>query len=284
MYERQQILIKYLTWSRRPLSLEELQRKTFLLWHEQLRDLGTRFYAYAPTESGPESFTLSHELKQLANKKIIHGDESGFTHASRDEGKPLPLDRRVQSAIERSFWRYATYDCADLLRAISEQYPDQVTAQHRRVDGDPTQILTIGYEKSFVEELLQALTTNGVRCLIDVRRNPTSRRYGFHKRTLRDLAQAFDISYYHFPDVGISSDRRTGVHSACDMSELLREYEATTLPLLTKTLEEIAGLCQRKRCALMCSELDPTYCHRTPLANKLKAITNLQVKHLAPAK
>jgi uncharacterized protein (DUF488 family) len=47
-----------------------------------------------------------------------------------------------------------------------------------------------------------------IRRLIDVRSNPTARRYGFHESTLDRLVNRLSIEYRHFAELGIRSEIR----------------------------------------------------------------------------
>ena len=47
-------------------------------------------------------------------------------------------------------------------------------------------LFTIVYEGKNIEEYVQVLEENMVKVVVDVRRNPVSRKYGFSKTRMRD--------------------------------------------------------------------------------------------------
>ena len=65
-----------------------------------------------------------------------------------------------------------------------------------------------------------------MRCIIDVRANPVSRKYGFARRSLSETAAKLGLTYSHHPELGISSERRKGVETATDFRQLFNYYEA----------------------------------------------------------
>lgn len=70
----------------------------------------------------------------------------------------------------------------------------------------------------------------GIAALIDVRANPVSRKYGFARSSLSDIAGKLDIDYTHIPELGISSKDRSQLCDFDSYQELLDRYERKTLP------------------------------------------------------
>lgn len=62
-------------------------------------------------------------------------------------------------------------------------------------------LFTIGYEGSSLDGYLNRLIKNNVRTLIDLRRNPLSRKYGFSKKTLAETVKKLGIDYVHIPEL-----------------------------------------------------------------------------------
>ncbi|MGH2622635.1 MAG: DUF488 family protein, partial [Sphingobacterium sp.] len=104
-------------------------------------------------------------------------------------------------------------------------------------DSKPTSnsiiLFTIGYEGVSLESYLLKLIKNGVKVLVDVRRNPLSMKFGFSKTLLKKYCSAVDIEYIHIPEVGIESESRKSLNSQADYDKLFENYKKTNL---TRTL------------------------------------------------
>jgi uncharacterized protein (DUF488 family) len=139
------------------------------------------------------------------------------------------------------------------------------------------ELFTIGYEGASTESLFHSLRINKIQILCDVRKNPVSRKPGFSKKALMAVCEANKISYLHFPQLGIDSDRRKNLHSEEDFERLFKYYQEKVVPAGHKEMAEILE-CIRdsKRIALMCFEKDPANCHRSRLAETLLAMGNGQ--------
>ena len=81
-----------------------------------------------------------------------------------------------------------------------------------------------------MDGFLNLLVQSGIRRLVDVRNNPISRRYGFHKATLGRLCGFLDIDYQHVPELGIQPVLRQTWRSAADYEVLFGRYVAESLP------------------------------------------------------
>jgi uncharacterized protein (DUF488 family) len=133
---------------------------------------------------------------------------------------------------------------------------------------------TIGYEGSSFEGYLNRLISNNVRMLVDVRRNPLSRKYGFSKRTLSDTLEKLGIRYLHIPELGISSDKRQALNTQADYDRLFASYENNELKRNQQALHELLQVCLTwKRVAITCFEAEVCMCHRGRIA---KALSGLQ--------
>ncbi|HUS46500.1 MAG TPA: DUF488 domain-containing protein, partial [Phycisphaerae bacterium] len=139
---------------------------------------------------------------------------------------------------------------------------------------------TVGYEGWLADGFLNALLRAGIRCVVDVRHNPTSRRYGFHKSTLAKLCAEVGIDYDHRPELGIPPEHRRSLRSNDDYEKLFEQYETDTLPRQAAALQAVAGVMGSKPTALMCAEADPERCHRSRLARAIAERTGLSVCNL----
>lgn len=124
-------------------------------------------------------------------------------------------------------------------------------------------IFTIGYEGRDFEEYAAVVVAHDVRMVIDVRKNPISRKFGFSKNRMRGLLRSEGIEYLHIPRLGIESARRKGLKNRSDYEELLDWYGQEVLPLELESLQVIADSARTyERVALTCFEADPKMCHR----------------------
>lgn len=131
-------------------------------------------------------------------------------------------------------------------------------------------VFTIGYEGRNIEEYSAILESNHIRLVVDVRRNPISRKPGFSKTRMREYLASCGIEYRHFPELGIDSDRRYSLRTNGDVENLLDWYRSELLPEKAKALEALVALAKcYGTIALTCLEADPSHCHRSAVAEKL---------------
>jgi uncharacterized protein (DUF488 family) len=141
-------------------------------------------------------------------------------------------------------------------------------------------VYTAGYEGLLVDAFLDGLIRSGIQRLIDVRNNPVSRRFGFHKSTLARLCASLDVEYVHLPELGIPPSDREAIQTPADYANLFVRYQADVLPRETEKVREAAALVQSAPSVLVCMEADPEFCHRSRLANAVAVHTGLPVVHL----
>ena len=87
-------------------------------------------------------------------------------------------------------------------------------------------VYTAGYEGQQVDAFLNMLMRNGIQQLLDVRNNPVSRRYGFHKTTLGRLCKSLDIEYVHRPNSASRPRCGKALRRRRITTRSLGEYEA----------------------------------------------------------
>ena len=150
------------------------------------------------------------------------------------------------------------------------------TRVENRPEAKPA-VYTVGYEGLQVDGLLNLLLREGIQRLIDVRHNPVSRRYGFHKSTLSSLCQKLDIEYEHVPELGIPSESRANLHHPRDYQMVFEQYEKNILPKHPASVEKVVAWTKARASVLLCMEVDPKLCHRTRLARQVSKKTGLAV-------
>lgn len=146
-----------------------------------------------------------------------------------------------------------------------------------RLMGQPPALFTIGYEGRSLDEYLTLLRGAQVTLLVDVRRNPISRKKGFSKGPLSQACAAASIHYEHWPELGIASEKRKNLGTQSALDALFDEYAREYLPLQQESLVKLrVYLNEGQRVALTCFEREPERCHRHFVAEAL----NVLVKHL----
>ena len=138
-------------------------------------------------------------------------------------------------------------------------------------------LFTIGYEGRTQPEYLALLRDAGVTLLVDVRRNPISRKKGFSKSALAQGCATLGIRYAHLPELGIASEKRKQLETQADLDALFAQYAREWLPQQGAALATIRAWVEAgERVALTCFERNPAQCHRHLVAQAL----DLEVTHL----
>lgn len=141
---------------------------------------------------------------------------------------------------------------------------------------------TIGYEGITLETYINKLIRNDIRVLVDVRKNPISRKYGFSKNTLKEVLFKVGIDYMHFPELGIDSSKRSKLNTYKDYECLFDDYEKSVLKKNRKVIDDLYEIFDsRKRIAVTCFEESHTMCHRGRVAKHIKMHDeNVEILHL----
>lgn len=126
-------------------------------------------------------------------------------------------------------------------------------------------IHSIGYEATTMGEFLAALSSAGVKRVIDVRALPLSRRPGFSKSSLRASLAEAGIDYVHLRHLGTPKRGRDAAKKG-DVATLEAVYEGQlALPEAQAEAAQMLALAAERPSALLCYERDPCHCHRTLL-------------------
>lgn len=145
-------------------------------------------------------------------------------------------------------------------------------------------VLTVGHSTRTWEDFLDLLHTHGVKCIIDVRRIPRSRRHPhFSQEALAKNLPASKIAYVHLSELGglrkPRSDspnmgwRNASFRGFADYMQTA-EFEAG--------LTSLVKLARAKPSAIMCAEAVPWRCHRSLIADALVA-RGARVAHIMNA-
>jgi uncharacterized protein (DUF488 family) len=144
-------------------------------------------------------------------------------------------------------------------------------------------LATIGYEGATVQSFLAALQGADVQLLVDVRAVASSRRPGFSKTRLSENVHDVGIDYLHLRALGTPAEGRAAARAGrhAEMHAIFAEHLAT--PEAQTELEALAEIVRGgRRVCLLCFEADPAHCHRTLVADALRALVPIQVDDLRP--
>ncbi len=135
------------------------------------------------------------------------------------------------------------------------------------------QLCTIGHSTRTQEEFISLLKEFSIELLADVRRFPGSARFPhFNKENLAAALQQNHINYLHLLSLG---GRRTSAKSTTAAAWKNKAFQAYADYMQTyefkKGIEELTTAAKEKRTALMCSEALWWRCHRSLIADYLKA-------------
>jgi uncharacterized protein (DUF488 family) len=121
-----------------------------------------------------------------------------------------------------------------------------------------------------MDDLLNSLKASGAKVLVDVRKNPQSMyRPEFNKDALDKELKRIGIGYIHLPELGIPRELRDEVYGGKTTADMvLDQYERDVLKNggLDTLMDSVKG---KGTFALMCTEVDPTNCHRHKIAEAL---------------
>ena len=123
-----------------------------------------------------------------------------------------------------------------------------------------TNIYTIGHSNHTWETFSPLLLDNGIELLVDVRSNPVSRFAPFaNYRTLPDLLESISIDYEFMggPLGGKPADR-----SMYDSKGKPDYRKMRSLNDFQDAIEQLTGMASRRTTVILCSEEDPSQCHR----------------------
>lgn len=287
MLDRQRVLLELLRRAPQPVGSTKLMKWLFLLREET--DLARRvtFYDFVPYKYGPFSFTAYREIDSLRQLGYIGPGDFSIPKAATgnvaSETRKLP--RQVLDALDEVLGRYGRLDLERLLTSVYDRYSwfasrSELRPPKAKPRPAPVAVYTVGYEGVSLDSFLSTLLRAGIRRLVDVRRNPLSRKYGFSGSSLRRLCADVDISYVPLPALGIPSELRRDLSTPESYTTLFNDYEATTLSAELPTVRRLASELSEAPSAIMCFESDSKFCHRGRLAPQLALLSGLSVRHL----
>ena len=142
-------------------------------------------------------------------------------------------------------------------------------------------IWTVGHSTRTIEEFIDILRRNQIEILVDVRHFPGSRKFPhFNKVALHDVLAAAGIRYEHLVGLGGRRPVRPDSHNVAWRNDSFRGYAdyMETQPF-RDGVDRLLEIARAGRTAIMCSEAVWWRCHRSMIADYLKA-TGAHVFHI----
>lgn len=138
-------------------------------------------------------------------------------------------------------------------------------------------LLTIGHSNHPIDRFLTLLNGAGVTAVVDVRSQPSSRRYPwFSAGRLREALAREDIAYVPMGDALGGRPRDPGLYR-----DGVADYEAMArMPEFQAGIDRVMAGLQRFRLCLMCAEREPLECHRCLLVAPALTARGLALGHI----
>ncbi len=142
-------------------------------------------------------------------------------------------------------------------------------------------IWTIGHSTRELAEFLNLLAVNGIEAVADVRSFPGSRRYPqFNASELRTSLAANGIKYTPYKQLGGRRRSLPDSPNTVWRNEAFRGYaDYMETAEFTDGIESLLKLATQKRTAIMCAEAVWWRCHRSMIADYLRAAGEI-VEHI----
>lgn len=151
-------------------------------------------------------------------------------------------------------------------------------------EGASMRVWTVGHSTRSAEEFGRILAANRIECLVDVRSFPGSRRYPHFNRP--DLAlnlKAVGIGYSHLPELGGRRRPSPDSKNTAWQNASFRAYaDHLETAEFEKGVDGLLDVASASRTALMCAEALWWRCHRSLIADYLKA-NGVEVIHILDA-
>lgn len=146
-----------------------------------------------------------------------------------------------------------------------------------------TELWSVGHSTHAIDELVGALESFEIKVIADVRSFPGSRRYPqFNKENLKASLAEAGIEYLHFPELG---GRRRAKPDSLNMAWRTESFRGYADYMQTDDFREgmarLLDVAREHRTAIMCAEAVWWRCHRSLIADYLKA-KGVEVTHIMP--
>lgn len=241
---------------------------------------GTAYYDFLPSIYGPVSFQLCEDLEILERDGFLVFENHVWHQDRTFEGEPYlnvtskQIDKYSLTDQEMTKFLLLSYPYYFMDRNVhskgygallnTKQF-DRVLEIEALCTGEEKILLSIGYEKRTVEALFNYLIHLDIRLLIDTRTYPFSRKFGFSKSRLEEIAAFSGVSYKHMGELGISKVEQIK-HSSTEDALYLYSKHVERIAVdeaLQEDMEEAQS--KYKRVAILSYEANPEDGYRDAL-------------------
>jgi uncharacterized protein (DUF488 family) len=146
-------------------------------------------------------------------------------------------------------------------------------AQKDQVGDDLIQVWTIGHSTRSIDDFIKLLSSERITMLADVRSFPSSKRLPhFNQRELSEALAEAGIQYLHLRELGGRRTARKESHNTAWQNPGFRGYAdyMETEPFRAG-IDLLLEIARSQRTAIMCAEAVWWRCHRSLIADYLKA-------------
>lgn len=293
MLYRQKILLSLIEVFGGNLTKTDLMKLLFLF----CKDRGVDHYEFFPYQYGAFSFMSYYDKRKLIQRNllvdtdrfIISSPKSFITSLRTDDQIALRKfvetvgDLRGRDLIHKTYLEYPKYATRSEIAVELLSTDELRRVQSERIKIQAEGLFTIGYEGITIDGYLDRLLKRDIQLVIDVRKNPISRKYGFSRRQLQEYLTKVEISYIHEPSLGVASHLRKSSQVPQDYSTLFEHYSQVILPDNKPVIDKIIEATKKhKRVALTCFEADPQMCHRHKITEEIEALPSncIQIFHI----
>ena len=293
MIYRQKVLLALIEVFGGTLLKTDLQKLLFLF----CKFSGKDHYEFFPFRYGAFSLLSYYDKKKLTKRKLLADTENFVTGTSKSFVSALRKEDAValrefsekvgnirgDNLVRMTYVEYPHYAAKSEIAARVLSNSELRTLESLRVETREEELFTIGYEGISIDGYLDRLIEKDVRLVVDVRKNPVSRKYGFSKRRLESFLTSVGIGYSHEPEVGVASHLRRSLDSPEDSAKLFEYYAKEILPVNKPVIYRIIEATKKnRRVALTCFEADPKMCHRHKISEAIEALTSgsVHITHL----
>ena len=296
MFYRRIILLALIEAFHRPLTQTNCSMLLLLFCLKR----GKNYYDFFPYNEGCYSFLVQYDKAKLTSQGILRASDN----FEIDESHPsmlMSLHYEDRQILEELVKEVEPLHDEELFQKLDKQCPqlafqksEQVRVKIRPVNeivllpnpiATTKYLFTLGYEGITIDTYINTLLTYNISTVIDVRKNPLSRKYGFSKARFASCLKQVKIDYIHLPELGVPPALRKNLNQPDDYNALFEFYRSSILPKNHVVLEYLKALAiERRRTVVTCFEADYHFCHRHILVEYLQSDQHFKIPgdHLKP--
>jgi len=154
------------------------------------------------------------------------------------------------------------------------------------MEGAGLTVWTVGHSNRTLEDFVTLLRSHKIELVADVRRFPGSRRYPhFNQETLSATLREQELAYLHFPELGGRRTAKPDSPNSAWRNEAFRGYaDYMETQEFRAGIDRLLGEAQKRPTSVMCAEALWWQCHRSMIADFLKAAGSHVLHILGPQK